>query len=213
MHINCREILHSYSCGTTLNHLFLGWGGADRGFFLSIVERDAIHQLAGRASMSNNSLVAGWRERWNRNLFQFLNRRVQAKVDIEDLAQETYLRLLRARDLGDVLNPQAYLLRVASHVVLEWRHSQPRPEAFVIPDEDALPDEWEPMLELEATLSQERLERTLAAASPVMRAVLLLRLRDERSCKEIAEELGLTLRQVRRYLARGYVRLRAELEN
>jgi RNA polymerase sigma factor (sigma-70 family) len=163
--------------------------------------------------MSNRSLVVGWRQRWNRSLFQFLNRRVDAAVDIEDLAQETYLRLLRARDLGEVRNPQAYLLRVASHVVLEWRDSQPRPEAFVILDEESLPDECEPQLELEAALSQERLEKILAAVSPVMRAVLLLRLRDERSCKDIAQELSLTHRQVRRYLARGYERLRTALEN
>jgi RNA polymerase sigma-70 factor (ECF subfamily) len=163
--------------------------------------------------MSNKSLVAGWRQRWNRSLFQFLNRRVQTAVDIEDLAQETYLRLLRARDLGDVRNPQAYLLRVASHVILEWRDSQPRPEAFLMLDEELLPDECGPDLETEAALSQERLENILAAVSPVMRAVLLLRLRDELSCKDIAQELGLTLRQVRRYLARGYDRLRAALEN
>ena len=42
---------------------------------------------------------------------------------------------------------------------------------------------------------------------------LTLRLRDERSCKDIAQELDITLRQVRRYLARGYERLRATLEN
>ncbi|HEV7714318.1 MAG TPA: sigma factor, partial [Steroidobacteraceae bacterium] len=76
--------------------------------------------------MSNGSLLVGWRRRWNRSLFQFLGRRVRAAVDIEDLAQETYLRLLRARDLSEVRNPQAYLLRVASHVVLEWRDHQPR---------------------------------------------------------------------------------------
>jgi RNA polymerase sigma factor (sigma-70 family) len=163
--------------------------------------------------MSNKSLVAGWRQRWNRSLFQFLNRRVQTTVDIEDLAQETYLRLLRARDLGDVRNPQAYLLRVASHVILEWRDSQPRPEAFLMLDEELLPDECGPDLEAEAALSQERLENILAAVSPVMRAVLLLRLRDELSCKDIAQELSLTLRQVRRYLARGYERLRAALED
>jgi RNA polymerase sigma factor (sigma-70 family) len=162
--------------------------------------------------MANKSLIVGWRQRWNRSLFQFLNRRVPATVDIEDLAQETYLRLLRARDLGEVRNPQAYLLRVASHVVLEWRNSQPRPEAFVMLEEEALPDECEPELELEAALSQERVEKTLTAVSPVMRAVLLLRLRDDRSCNDIAQELGLTHRQVRRYLARGYERLRTALE-
>ena len=37
--------------------------------------------------------------------------------------------------------------------------------------------------------------------------MLLLRLRDERPYKEIAQELGMSVRQVKRYLARGYERL------
>jgi RNA polymerase sigma factor (sigma-70 family) len=80
-------------------------------------------------------------------------------------------------------------------------------------DEESLSDECGPELDLEAALSHERLEEVLAAVSPVMRAVLVLKLRDECSCKDIAEELGLTLRQVRRYLARGYERLRTALES
>lgn len=163
--------------------------------------------------MSNRSLISGWRRRWDRNLFQFLSRRVRTAVDIEDLAQETYLRLLRARDLSDVRNPQAYLLRVARHVVLEWRDHQPRPDAMVTLEDDLLVDEHPPEFELEASLSQERLEQTLASVSPTMRAVLLLRLRDERSCADIAKELDITVRQVRRCLARGYERLREALES
>ena len=163
--------------------------------------------------MPNGSMLAGWQQRWNRSLLQFLGRRVRSAVDIEDLAQETYLRLLRARDLGDVRNPQAYLLRVASHVLIEWRDHQPRPESLVEIDDDLLIDDCPPDFELEASLSQERLNHTLAAVSPMMRAVLLLRLRDEHSCKDIARELEITLRQVRRYLARGYEQLRAALEN
>jgi DNA-directed RNA polymerase specialized sigma24 family protein len=50
--------------------------------------------------MHNRSLLE-WRQRWNRSLFQFLRRRVRSSVDVQDLAQETYLRLLRARDLSD----------------------------------------------------------------------------------------------------------------
>jgi RNA polymerase sigma factor (sigma-70 family) len=163
--------------------------------------------------MPNESMLAGWQQRWNRSLFRFLGRRVRATVDIEDLAQETYLRLLRARDLGEVRNPQAYLLRVASHVLIEWRDHQPAPESQVEMADDLLIDDCPPEFELEASVSQERLNHTLAIVSPTMRAVLLLRLRDERSCKDIALELGITLRQVRRYLARGYERLRTTLEN
>lgn len=162
--------------------------------------------------MSNRSLLLEWRERWNRSLFQFLRRRVRSTVDVQDLAQETYLRLLRARDLSEVRNPQAYLLQVASHVALEWVDRQPRGDSMVVLDEDMLVDGQLPELELDARLSQQRLEQTLAAVSPMMRAVLLLRLRDERSYQEIATELRLTDRQVRRYLARGYERLRVAME-
>jgi RNA polymerase sigma factor (sigma-70 family) len=161
--------------------------------------------------MPNRSLLLEWRQRWNRSLFQFLRRRVRSSVDVQDLAQETYLRLLRA-DLNEVRNPLAYLLQVASHVAMEWCDRQPRGDSMVVLDVDTLADPQLPELELDARLSQQRLEKTLASMSPMMRAVVLLRLRDERSYQEIAAELRITDRQVRRYLERGYERLRVAIE-
>jgi hypothetical protein len=58
-----------------------------------------------------------------------------------------------------------------------------------------LVDSQLPELELDARLTQQRLEETLASISPIMRAVMLLRLRDERSWQEIAAELRITDRQ------------------
>jgi RNA polymerase sigma-70 factor (ECF subfamily) len=153
-----------------------------------------------------------WRQRWNHSLLQFLRRRTHSTIDVEDLAQETYLRLLRAPDLTEVRNPLAYLLQVASHVAFEWRDRQPREASTVVVDEEMLMDAQLPELEIDARLMQERLERTLAEASPLMRAVLLLRVRDERPLEQIAIDLQITVRQVRRYLARGYERLRAAIE-
>ena len=162
--------------------------------------------------MHNRSVLLEWRQRWNRSLFQFLRRRVRSSVDVQDLAQETYLRLLRVADLNEVRNPLAYLLQVASHVALEWCDRQPRSDSMVVLEEDMLVDRQLPELELDARLSQQRLEKTLASISPMMRAVVLLRLRDERSYQEIAAELRITDRQVRRYLARGYECLRVAIE-
>lgn len=162
--------------------------------------------------MPNKRLVVGWRERWNRSLLQFLRRRTRAAVEVEDLAQETYLRLLRARDLHDVRNPQAYMLTVASHVLAEWRKNQGE-DVVAVADEEWLIDEIHPEFQLAAMLSQERLDRALVEMPPIMRAIVLLRLRDERSNKEIAESLGLTLRQVRRYLEKGYKRLHTVLDD
>jgi RNA polymerase sigma-70 factor (ECF subfamily) len=161
--------------------------------------------------MSNGTLLLGWRKRWNRTLLMFIGRRVRAAVDIEDLAQETYLRLLRARDLHDVRSPQSYLLRVASHVVAEWRHRQPPEEMFEPVDEDFLLDERIPEFELEAELSQTRLDQALAEIAPLTRAVLILKFRDNHQCKQIAAELDLTNRQVRRHLTRGFEQLRGAL--
>jgi RNA polymerase sigma factor (sigma-70 family) len=162
--------------------------------------------------MHNPSQLLEWRQRWNERLVQFLRRRVRSSVDVQDLAQETYLRLLRAGDLSQVRNPQAYLLQVASHVAMEWRNRQPRSDSMVMLREDMLVDRQLPELELDARLLQQRLEAVLASVSPMMRAVLLLRLRDERSNQEIAAQLRITDRQVRRYLARGYERLRLAIE-
>ena len=163
------------------------------------------------SGMHNRSLLLEWRQRWNRNLFQFLRRRVRSSVDVQDLAQETYLRLLRA-DLNAVRNPLAYLLQVASHVAMEWCDRQPRSDSMVVLEEDMLVDGQLPELELDARLSHQRLEKTLASLSPMARAVLVMRLRDERSYEEIAGQLRLTDRQVRRYLERGYEQLRLAIE-
>jgi RNA polymerase sigma-70 factor (ECF subfamily) len=158
--------------------------------------------------MSNGTLLLGWRKRWNRSLLRFIGRRVRAPVDIEDLAQETYLRLLRARDLSKVRHPQAYLLRVASHVISEWRTRQPPRDMLEVMDENVLESATPLEFVLETEVCQESLDRVLAEMSPVTRAVVLLRCRESRSCSDIARELELTDRQVRRHLTRAYERLR-----
>jgi RNA polymerase sigma-70 factor (ECF subfamily) len=161
--------------------------------------------------MSNRFIIIGWRKRWNQSLLKFLGRRVRAAVDIEDLAQETYLRLLRARDLAEVRNPQAYLLRVAGHVIAEWRDHHPPEDPLTLLDDEIGQDSTE--CELDADISQIRLDETLRDFSAVTRAVLLLRFRDEFSYKEIADQMSLTERQVRRHLTRGYEQLRETLES
>lgn len=162
--------------------------------------------------MTNATVLVGWRRRWNRSLLQFLGRRARSTVEVEDLAQEVYLRLLRAPDLLEVRNPQAYLMRVAGHVVAEWRREYVAMETFSPDDNEGPADVCLPELAVDATLSEARLNEQLEQMSSIMRAVVLLRLRDEHSYKQIAEELDLTLRQVRRYLARGYERLRGVLD-
>jgi RNA polymerase sigma factor (sigma-70 family) len=75
-------------------------------------------------------------------------------------------------------------------------------------DEETLVVEAPPELALEAESWQASLNTALQEMSPVTRAVLLLKFRDNRRCSDIARDLGLTDRQVRRHLTRCYERLR-----
>ena len=157
--------------------------------------------------MGNSNLLMSWRARWNRNLLRFLGSRAR-RQDIEDLAQETYLRLLRARDLDDVLNPEAYLISVASHVIAEWKQRQQPFDPASFDEAMLAAEQMDLEAEADARMSQRRIDEIIANFAPMMHAVLVLRLRDDRSCKDIARDLGLTERQVKRQLAHGYEMLR-----
>jgi RNA polymerase sigma factor (sigma-70 family) len=78
-------------------------------------------------------------------------------------------------------------------------------------NESFLIDERTPEFELDANLSQAVLNRALENIPTLTRAILLLKYRENYQCKEIAQELELTERQVRRHLTRGIESLRAAM--
>src|SRR5688500_12076954 len=59
--------------------------------------------------------------RYHRELFRFLLRRLRSREDVQDLAQEVYLRLLRVESGAEIHEPLAYVYRTASNVVTEFR--------------------------------------------------------------------------------------------
>lgn len=58
--------------------------------------------------------------RFNRQLHAFLRRRVRDAAEVDDLAQEVYLRLLRSADIDVVGSPLSYVYGVAAHVASEF---------------------------------------------------------------------------------------------
>jgi RNA polymerase sigma-70 factor (ECF subfamily) len=155
--------------------------------------------------------VADWARRWNTGLERFLKRRVAAPVDAQDLAQEVYLRLLRAQQLDLVVEPQAYLYKVARNVAAEWRVRASQSKPHSSEELDALVEATSP----EALVSEEcehaRLDAALRTMATPVRAVLYLKLTNAMSHEEIARQLGITTRMVRRLLTAGYSDLRRQL--
>jgi RNA polymerase sigma factor (sigma-70 family) len=155
--------------------------------------------------------VADWARRWNTGLTRFLERRVVARADAKDLAQEVYLRLLRAEQLDMVVEPQAYLYRVASNVAAEWRLRARQSKPHSAEELEALVERTTPETLVNDSLETAQLDSALRALSPMVRAVLYLKLREAMTHDEIARHLGITTRMVRRFLSTGYAELRLRL--
>ncbi len=53
----------------------------------------------------------------------WLRSKFKSETDLDDVVQETYLRLLRARERGEVTSPKAFLFAVARNLALDrFRH-------------------------------------------------------------------------------------------
>ncbi len=145
-------------------------------------------------------------ELYHADLHRFLMRRLQSTQQAQDLAQEAYLRLLRVERGSLVRKPRAYLYRIATHLVYEFRLRQQRePVTFDsdVLDEAAEVVEDSPELHDERLANEQRIAALLERLPPLYGAILLLRKRDGLSYEEIAQQLEISVHTVKKYLARA----------
>jgi RNA polymerase sigma factor (sigma-70 family) len=160
-------------------------------------------------------IVARAYSAYGKALHRYLMRRLADSQRARELAQETYLRLLRVSEPELIRYPQAYLFRIASNLVTEWKTGEHRsPVTFnsrlVGQSRDQVrdPAALDPS---EALALRQKLEVTLCALPPLHAAILLLRKRDGLSLKEIAIELNLSVHTVKKYLAHAVATCRERL--
>jgi RNA polymerase sigma-70 factor (ECF subfamily) len=150
---------------------------------------------------------------WLAPLQKFLQRRHSIRPsDVEDVAQEVFLRLLRYDRAELVQHPQAYLFKMASNVAAEWamRAHQRRPHnAQWLSD---LPSGVSPEREAAQAASCAALKRALNALPARRRELLRLQFGEGLSHREIAARLGLSERVVKRDLIKAYSELRLGLD-
>lgn len=130
-----------------------------------------------------------------RDLRLWLQRRVVAKAEVEDIVQECYCRLARVTDVARIAEPRAYLFTVARNIAFEHRRraSVVRLETLSeIGDAQPAIDYLSPERILAARQDIGRLQSALATLSDRARRIFLMRKVEGLSQREIAETLGVT---------------------
>lgn len=137
--------------------------------------------------------------RW---LHGWLRSRLDNAADAADLVQDTFIRLLHRRDRIELQAPRAFLRTVAKGLVIDhWRREEieraylealaHRPEL-----ESPSPESRELVFEL-----LESIARMLDGLKPKVRLAFLLAQCEGLSHKQIAAQMGVSLRSVERYVA------------
>lgn len=156
--------------------------------------------------------LTDWFLQWRGPLRKFLAlKRTIPGAELDDVAQEVFLRLMRYERTELIEHPQAYLYKMASNVAGEW--------AIRARNAAARNVKWLPAIVLDDTaaddadreLLQQEIERALLVLTNRQREALRLQYFEGLSRTEIAERLGTTERTVKRILIKSYERLRREL--
>ncbi len=163
--------------------------------------RNSVAQGSRKAAANGSQYV---------QLLRFLAARLSNEQDAQELAQEAYLRLLRASDSKLIRDPAAYLFRIARNLLHEWYTSSPPPQESL--DDLELADEGL-TVEDHAYIAQnmDRLEKALLRLSPKCRAVVLMHRRDGMTYDEIAAALGISSSMVKKHLSRGLAHCRVSM--
>lgn len=165
----------------------------------------------------NQAFVADIEQQHGQRLRRFLASRLRrSAVDVPDLVQEVFLRLLRIDRHETIRSSEAYLFTVAFHVLHQHVLRQSAmPESVeinaLINEMEASP-ESDPAMQVERQQQLEELQQALRELSPKAQAVLLLHRRDGYSLKEIGVQLGVSRAMAAKYLGKALLHCRQRLQ-
>jgi len=137
----------------------------------------------------------------------FFRRRIRAKADAADLAQEVYVRMLRISNQEAIRNPVHYLYTVANNLVKEHAVLDRRQAAGIDIDEAPAHEQLEILPQFDGDLDARqraaRLGVVLQQLRPKCRAAMELRYTQGLSFRAIAVHLGVSPQMAKKYVAQG----------
>lgn len=138
-------------------------------------------------------------------LVNFLRRKLGNIDNANDLAQDTFTRILMARDTDAIREPRAYLTTIASRLTAQYfrRLALERAylDALAAMPEETVPSPETRMLIVEALTA---ISRILDGLSPRLREIFLLSQLDGLTYAEIATQFGMSVNAVQKSMIRAF---------
>lgn len=152
-----------------------------------------------------NLLVSAFQEHYA-DLLAFLARRMGNVEKAADVAQDTYLRLASLSDTAQILEPRAFVFRVASNLAIDRLRQEQRRSALHDDVSDNL-DVCDPLASPEkqflAAEAIEQLDRSLAQLPSKARLALLLNRLEGLTHAQIAVRLDVSESTVGKYIVQA----------
>lgn len=164
-------------------------------------------QPCGNLEMQTRKTTS-WLETWRTSMRRWLSGRASTPSDdVDEIAREVFLRLLRYSDDVLVECPQDHLFRIAASVTNEWHE---RAQGNNLDDDAQFRNDPERRRAVQALANQEVREAVVNLPSQ-QREVLLLHVKEDVTYRQIAARKRLAPRVVRRDIVTAYTNLRYEL--
>ena len=164
--------------------------------------------------------------RYERPVFSLIFRMVRDNETAEDLAQETFIKVLNNIDRYlPEFKFSSWLFKIANNITIDYLRRRQLDTVSLEGAPDAVSEESKratslaiaspgesPLQQLESKELGEQIERAIARLRPEYRACILLRHVEDYSYDEIAEIVKLPLGTVKTYIHRARAELREALE-
>ncbi|AEV63219.1 sigma-70 family RNA polymerase sigma factor [Pseudomonas ogarae] len=139
----------------------------------------------------------GWLQGW-------LRKRLGNTFDAADLAQDTFVRVIKARTALDIREPRPYLSMIAKGLLIDLFRRRSLEQSY-LEVLAAMPQEQHPSLEEQAIMLQALMEidRLLLGLGPRVRQAFILSQFDGLTYPQIAEHLGVSVRTVNNHMAKA----------
>jgi RNA polymerase sigma factor (sigma-70 family) len=144
-------------------------------------------------------------------LHRYLRKFTSGAEDVEDLVQETYVRMYALRDFREIESPRAMLFRIAHNTAVERARRQAAQSTDSVGDFESLNVYSTEAPADEQIDARHRFESFCAAVDrlpPLCRRVFVLRKVYRLSHDEIAEVLGVSHSTIEKHVAKGLLRCR-----